>query len=82
MSQVTEADAVQIAPPILIVHGRRILLDKDLAAIHGVRTKRLDQQVRRNWAKSVAALDADTRRQFDLVCGPILGLMAPIAKRS
>ena len=31
--------------------------------------------------KSVATLDADTRRQFDVVYEAILGLMNPAAKR-
>ena len=31
--------------------------------------------------KSVATLDADTRRQFDLVYEAILGLLSPAAKK-
>jgi len=31
--------------------------------------------------KSVATLDADTRRQFDLVYDAILGLVSPAAKK-
>ena len=31
--------------------------------------------------RSVAALDADTRKQFDHVYEAILGLMGPVAKR-
>jgi len=31
--------------------------------------------------KSVATLDADTRRQFDVVYEAILGLMSPTAKK-
>jgi len=33
---------------IHLVHGQRVMLDSDLAAIYGVTTKRLNQQVRRN----------------------------------
>jgi hypothetical protein len=33
---------------IVTVRGHRIILDKDLAAIYGVSTKRLNEQVRRN----------------------------------
>ena len=37
-----------IAQRILIVRGRRVLLDADLAAFYGVVTKAFNQQVRRN----------------------------------
>jgi hypothetical protein len=36
------------APRILELRGQRVLLDSDLAALYGVTTKRLNQQVRRN----------------------------------
>ena len=35
-------------PRILELRGQRVLLDSDLAALYGVTTKRLNQQVRRN----------------------------------
>ena len=37
-----------IADRILLVRGQRVLLDADLAAMYGVTTKRLNEQVRRN----------------------------------
>src|SRR4051812_992123 len=37
-----------IAERILLVRGQRVLLDADLAAMYGVTTKRLNEQVRRN----------------------------------
>lgn len=40
--------APDITPQIRIVRGQRVLLDSDLAALYGVTTKRLDEQVRRN----------------------------------
>ena len=40
-----------IAQRILIVRGRRVLLDADLAAFYGVVTKAFNQQVRRNLAR-------------------------------
>ncbi len=40
-----------IAQSILILRGQRVLLDGDLAALYGVTTKRLNQQVRRNLAR-------------------------------
>jgi len=37
-----------ITGAILILRGRRVILDRDLAAIYGVTTGRLNEQVRRN----------------------------------
>ena len=37
-----------IASRILVLHGLRVLLDADLAALYGVQTKRLNEQVKRN----------------------------------
>src|SRR5580658_1789309 len=37
-----------IAESIRILRGQRVLLDAELAALYGVTTKRLNQQVRRN----------------------------------
>ncbi len=37
-----------IASKILIVRGKRIMLDSDLALPYGVKTGRLNEQVRRN----------------------------------
>src|SRR5687767_3257794 len=34
--------------PIFNVRGKRVVLDSDLAALYGVATKQLNQQVRRN----------------------------------
>ncbi|HEX7598051.1 MAG TPA: ORF6N domain-containing protein, partial [Polyangia bacterium] len=33
---------------ILLLRGRRVMLDVDLAGLYGVTTKRLNEQVRRN----------------------------------
>lgn len=38
----------QIARSILILRGQRVILDRELAAIYGVTTKRLNEQVKRN----------------------------------
>ena len=37
-----------IEQKILVIRGRRVMLDKDLAELYGVSTKRLNEQVRRN----------------------------------
>ena len=36
---------------IVLIRGRRVMLDADLAAIYGVSTKRLNEQVKRNLAR-------------------------------
>ncbi len=33
---------------IFIIHGEKVILDSDLAALYGVETRRLNEQVRRN----------------------------------
>ena len=42
------ASTVSSQVPIFMVRGKRIILDSDLAALYGVPTKRLNEQVRRN----------------------------------
>ncbi len=37
-----------IASRIVVLRGQRVMLDADLAALYGVTTKRLNEQVRRN----------------------------------
>jgi DnaJ-domain-containing protein 1 len=45
----TSQNAVQrITTAILILRGQKVLLDAELAALYGVTTERLNQQVRRN----------------------------------
>jgi len=41
-------DVESIEKRIFLIRGRRVMLDKDLAEIYGVSTKRLNEQVRRN----------------------------------
>ena len=40
--------ALDVAQRIVIVRGHRILLDRDLAELYGVETRRLNEQIRRN----------------------------------
>jgi ORF6N domain len=40
-----------VSRSILVLRGRRIILDADLATLYGVPTKRLNEQVRRNAAR-------------------------------
>ena len=41
----------QIQHTILILRGQNVMLDRDLAALYGVETKQLNQQVKRNLAR-------------------------------
>jgi hypothetical protein len=38
----------KIARQILVIRGQKVMLDADLAALYGVQTRRLNEQVRRN----------------------------------
>jgi len=48
MSEERQAAIAGMAQRILVVWGRRVMLDSDLAALYGVATKRLNEQVKRN----------------------------------
>jgi hypothetical protein len=41
----------EVAARIVVVRGRRVMVDADLATLYGVRPKRLNEQVKRNWAR-------------------------------
>jgi hypothetical protein len=41
----------RIERSILLIRGHKVMLDRDLAALYGVATKRLNEQVRRNLAR-------------------------------
>jgi hypothetical protein len=47
-SQITNVPAEGIEQTILLIRGEKVILDVDLAALYGVTTKRLNQQVTRN----------------------------------
>ena len=40
--------AINIENKILVIRGQQVMLDRDLAELYGVETKRLNEQVRRN----------------------------------
>ena len=48
----TESDQLvgvdNIEPLIKIIRGQQVMLDRDLATLYGVETKRLNEQVKRN----------------------------------
>lgn len=41
----------QIEPLIHEIRGKKVILDADLARLYGVTTKRLNEQVKRNWER-------------------------------
>lgn len=41
-------EVINIQPMIRIIRGKQVMLDRDLATIYGVETKRLNEQVKRN----------------------------------
>ena len=49
MTEVTPTELIQSR--ILVLRGQRVIIDADLAALYGVPTKRLNEQVRRNARK-------------------------------
>lgn len=56
MSEPTQHEAAllpleAITHSILVLRGQKVLLDADLAALYGVQTRRLNEQVRRNQAR-------------------------------
>jgi hypothetical protein len=49
MAPIIEAERIEdIAGEIIVLRGHKVLLDADLAALYGVTTKRLSEQVKRN----------------------------------
>jgi phage regulator Rha-like protein len=50
-TQSASTDLVEVAQRIRVIRGKRVLLDSDLAGLYGVKTLRLNEQVRRNMAR-------------------------------
>ena len=42
------ASQIKIEDKILVIRGQQVMIDRDLAELYGVETKRLNEQVRRN----------------------------------
>jgi hypothetical protein len=45
---ITNTPAIKIQNLIYLIRGKKVMLDSDLATIYGVKTKRLNEQMRRN----------------------------------
>ena len=65
-----------IARAILVLRGRRVMLDADLATLYGVSTKRLNEQIRRNLDRFPADF------MFQLTAEEFAGLRSRIATSS
>lgn len=48
LSTPVPSNPAEIASRILLIRGRKVMIDADLAELYGVATKRLNEQVRRN----------------------------------
>lgn len=74
MIGITESvEIATISRAIVVIRGQRVILDRDLASLYGVTTKRLNEQVKRNAARfpedfvfrlAHAEIDALNRSQF------------------
>jgi len=63
--------AYEIAQCIIVLRGRRVMIDADLARLYGVPTKRLNEQVRRNinrFSDFLFELTADERSEVVANC--------------
>lgn len=47
-NEITKSEEIQIRNKIFSIRGVQVMLDRDLAELYGVETKRLNEQVRRN----------------------------------
>ena len=48
MTNITAPSPSQIAATITVIRGQKVMIDENLAALYGVETRRLNEQVRRN----------------------------------
>jgi uncharacterized protein YPO0396 len=68
------------------IHGHRVMLDADLAAIYGVSTRRLKEQVRRNSARFPARfmfeLSKEERDEVVAKCDHLSALRQASEERS
>ena len=58
-------EVTNIQPMIRIIRGKQVMLDRDLAAIYGVETKRLNEQVKRNIERFPDFMFQLTQEEFE-----------------
>lgn len=64
-------DAVQTAikDKIIVVQGRQVILDSDVAALYGVETKRVNEAIKNNPDNSRTGTFSSLPRQNGKICG-------------
>jgi len=71
MNDVVPAEAIESL--ILILRGEKVIIDADLARLYGVKTKRLNEQIRRNIERFpddfMFQLNEDERQELVANCG-------------
>lgn len=70
------SDLPALAAAVHVLRGQRVMLDSDLAALYGVETRRLNEQVKRNLARFPEAY------MFQLTAGEFADLMSQFATSS
>jgi hypothetical protein len=73
MSEPSALPVESIAQSIVVARGQKVLLDESLAALYGVETRRLNEQVRRNLNRFPADF------MFELNCDEYAALMSQFA---
>ena len=51
MSKLLKISEAQIYSTIIFIRGKRVIIDSDLAEFYGTTTKRLNEQIKRNWKR-------------------------------
>jgi len=79
--------AGRIEERILVIRGRRVMLDADLAQLYGVKTKALNQAVRRNASRFppdfMFRLSRAEKKEVVTVCDHLRGLrFSPVLPRA
>lgn len=69
---------IRIERAILVIRGQKVIIDAELAALYGVTTKRLNEQVKRNPARFpedfMFALTAEEKSEVVAICDHLTGL--------
>lgn len=74
MTELPDVDSIQ--GTIHVIRGQRVMLDADLARLYGVRTERLNEQVRRNAARFPADFVIRvTQEEWRGMCPQIAGTL-------
>ena len=61
-------DLINIENKILVIRGQQVMLDRDLAELYGVETKRINEQVRRNIERFPEQFCFQLTKQESVIC--------------